>query len=191
MKTRFAFIFALLFPLMLFAQGEHLTFMGIPLDGTLDQFTTKLTKKGFSKISEEKSLAALAGDFAGYKECVVIVSTLNQKDLVYSAAVIFPPCNQWSSLESNYFSIKNMLTTKYGEPVKVVEEFQGGEPNSDNSKFIKLQLDECNYKTGFETENGRIFLALAHEGLIGCYVILGYVDNINEQLASAAAINDL
>lgn len=30
--------------------SEHLTFKGIPIDGTLNNFVTKLTKKGFTHI---------------------------------------------------------------------------------------------------------------------------------------------
>lgn len=75
-----------------------------------------MKENGFSHIGTEDGTAILKGDFAGYKGCLIGVSTLKQKDLVSKIAVIFPECETWSGLSGNYFNIKEMLTENSGEP---------------------------------------------------------------------------
>lgn len=192
MKAKLLFFITLLLPITMFAQSEHLTFKGIPIDGTLRQFTTQLTQKGFTKLGSENGQAMLTGDFAGYKDCYVLVNSVDQKDLVYLVGVMFPALDQWGLLEANYTKLKKMLTTKYGEPSEVVEKFQSRvQPRNDRDKLYELEFDRCTYKTIFDTEKGRIALSLAHEGVSKCYVILAYIDGINGGLAQDAAMDDL
>ena len=140
----------------------------------------------------ENGQAILQGDFAGYKNCYVAVSTLDQEDLVYMVGVMFPDLDQWSLLENNYTKLKEMLITKYGEPIDVVEEFQSTyQPRTDNEKLHKLKFDECTYKSIFESDKGRIVLTISHESVMKCFVVLGYVDGINGLRAQDAAIDDL
>ena len=192
MKAKLLLLISLLLPLTMFAQSEHLTFKGVPIDGTLRQFTSQLIQKGFTKINSENGQALLKGDFAGYKDCLVLVSTLDQRDLVYMTGVMFPDLDQWGLLESNYLKLKEMLTTKYGKPAEVVEEFQSRvKPQTDSDKLYKLKFDECTYKTIFQTPKGRIALTISHESVMRCFVLLGYVDGINGGLARDAAMDDL
>ena len=193
MKSRLSLLLILLFiPLVVLAQSEHLTFKGIPIDGTLSHFSSQLVKKGFTKMYSEDGQAIFQGDFAGYKDCMVVVSTLDQEDLVYMVAVAFPSKDQWALLESNYSSLKDMLTTKYGEPSEVIEEFQSRiQPDNDRDKLYELKFDRCTYKTIFETEKGRIGITISHESVMKCFVVLGYVDGINGARAHDGAMDDL
>src|SRR5205085_1224142 len=103
--------------------SKHLTFKGIPLDGTLDQYVAKMVQSGFNRISQENGVATLQGDFAGYKDCNVNVSTLKQTDLVHKIVVLFPKKDTWSTLSENYSDLKLMLKEKYGDPSEIVEKF--------------------------------------------------------------------
>jgi hypothetical protein len=102
---------------------EHLSFKGVPIDGKLVDYVSKMKQSGFTHLQTEDGTAYLNGDFAGYKDCYVGVSTLKQKDLVYKIAVVFSEKDTWSVLSTNYFDLKQMLTEKYGEPSDVVEKF--------------------------------------------------------------------
>ena len=177
-----------------FAQTEsqHLTFKGVPIDGTLNQFVSKMRTKGFVGTVNRDGTAALKGDFAGYKGCVIIVSTLQNKDLVSTIGVVFPECNTWETLERNYLQLKEMLTTKYGEPAKVVEKFQNPRSASDDSsKLHELKMDRCNYQTTFKTTKGDILLRLINGDYGSCHVLLAYYDKINRLEVEAAALEDL
>ncbi|MEY8686763.1 hypothetical protein AB9N12_11730 [Bacteroides sp. AN502(2024)] len=171
---------------------EHLTFKGIPIDGTLKEFTAKLKQKGFTYISSEEGAAMFSGDFAGYKNCTAVAVSSKERDLVCKVGVVFPSCDKWSELESNYMSLKQMLTKKYGEPSECVEEFQSlFSPQDDNQKIHELRLDRCKYYSEFETERGSIELQLSHQSVMECFVILSYYDGINQKAILSDAMDDL
>lgn len=171
--------------------STHLTFKGIPIDGTLSEYILKLENIGFSQIVTKNEITLLKGDFASYKNCTVGVATLEQKDLVCAITVFFPECDTWSSLSSNYFLLKEMLTEKYGKPSNNVEKFDGLQPRDDNSKIFEVKLDRCKYSTTYITEKGSIQLSIEHNGLISCFVQLTYFDKINGDILKAKAIDDL
>ncbi len=171
---------------------QHLSFKGVPIDGTLKEFVSKMTRLGFWNIGKEKGMAIMKGDFASYKNCHVGVSTLKSKDLVEKIVVILPACDTWSSLSSNYFNLKAMLTEKYGHAAQFIEEFQSYiEPLSDDEKMYKVKYDECKYSSNFETELGTIYLSIRHDGTNSCFVSLVYVDKINSAEIKKDALDDL
>lgn len=172
--------------------SEHLTFKGIPIDGTLNNFVTKLTKKGFTHIGTTDGIAILLGDFATYKKCSIGVMSSKDKDVVTSVCVQFPTCETWSTLETNYLLLKQMLTTKYGEPSDCLETFQSDwQPKDDNEKMYMLRTDKCKYYTAFKTEKGGIVLQLTHQNVLECRVTLSYIDAINYKAATSDAMDDL
>ena len=174
------------------ADSQHLAFKGVPIDGTLNAYVQKMKQNGFTVIGTEDGIALLKGDFAGYKNCTIGVATLKQKDLVSKITVLFPDQDTWSHLSSNYFSLKELLTEKYGDPSDCVEEFQTRvEPRDDNSKMHEVKMDRCTYYTTYEIEQGTIQLLIAHNSVMSCYVMLAYFDKINSDLIKNEAINDL
>ena len=44
---------------------EHLTFKGVPIDGTLSEYVAKMKSAGFKYLGEQDGTAILQGDFAG------------------------------------------------------------------------------------------------------------------------------
>lgn len=189
------FIFILIcMSVMGFAQEnkEHLTFKGVPIDGTLSSFVAQLKQKGFTHIGTNDGVAMLNGDFASYKNCTIGAVSLKDKDLVVKVAVIFPSRDTWSALESNYQSLKQMLTKKYGEPSDCVETFQSYlQPKDDNSKLHELGMDRCKFYTIFETKRGSIELQISHQSFSEYYVILSYFDAINQETLMSDAMDDL
>ena len=176
-----------------FAQSDtlHLKFKGVPIDGTQKEYVEKMEQKGFTYIGVEDEVAVLKGDFAAYKGCHVFVSTLKQKDLVCRIAVKFPDCKTWGQLSSDYFSLKEMLTEKYGKPAEETETFQNGEPDNDNDRFHEVRMDRCKYISTFETPKGTIELWIDNGGLFSCYVGLTYTDKINSAIIRNHALDDL
>lgn len=171
---------------------NHLAFKGVPIDGTLDQYVTKMKKSGFTDKGTENGIAILEGNFASYKNCVVGASTLKQKDLVSKITVMFSDRDTWSSLSSNYVDLKEMLTEKYGNPTDCVEKFQSySQPKDDESKMYEVKFDKCKYYTIYETEKGTIQLSIEHDGVMSCFVKLAYFDKINGETIKKEALNDL
>ena len=195
MKAKFLTILFAIISITSFAQNqkaEHLIFKGVPIDGTLAEYVSKMKQNGFNHVSTEDGTAILNGDFAGYKACVVGVSTLKQKDLVHKIAVVFPEKETWSTLFGNYSSLKELLTEKYGNPSEVVEKFDGAEyaqPKDDNKKMFMVKLDNCRYHSIWHTEKGDIELSIGHD--IKCFVTLDYFDKVNGGIVREKAKDDL
>ena len=175
------------------AQTEHLTFKGVPIDGTLSTFVSKLKQKGLTYIGTEQGVALFKGEFAAHKGCS-IAAIAYESGYVYRVGVMFPEKDTWIRLYNDYSSLKEMLTQKYGEPASVVEEFQsyrGGKDDSDNIKMHYVKHDRCQYITVFSTESGSIELRIDHNDMLECYVILVYEDNANGDKVRSNAIDDL
>lgn len=184
-----------LFATVAFAQSsesEHLTFKGVPIDGTLSQYVAKMKAAGFSYLGEEDGTALLKGDFAGFKGCTIGVSTLEGVDVVNRIVVLFTTYDEWSSLERDYNHLKDMLTKKYGEPSEVVQEFVNRLSSRNNTaKMLALGSDECTWFTTFSTEKGDIQLALSKYDYTSGMVVLKYFDKINTEAVMTAAMDDL
>lgn len=191
MKKIFATIFAILLAICSFAQ-EHLTFKGVPIDGTLNSYVAKMKAKGFSYLGSYDGVAMLKGDFAAHKSCTIVVATMQNKDLVSRIAVVFPEQEQWQYLYGDYSELKELLTIKYGEPTDCVEEFQGySQPKTDSDKMYAVQFDNCKYGSIFTTQKGEIQLSINHDGVSSCFVKLLYIDKINNNSVRKDALDDL
>lgn len=192
MKKLSILFFAILMVMSVNAQNEHLKFKGVPMDGTLNSFVDKLKTKGLNYEGTHEGVAMLSGDFAGYKSCLIYALAPEPRKVVSKAGVIFPEMEKWEDLEKAYMILKSMLTTKYGEPKDVVEEFQGySTPDSDISKLHALRYDRCKYSTSYETPQGKIVLSLSQRNNMSCFVVLEYYDEINTESVKANAIDDL
>lgn len=197
MSTKILFLITLF--LLIFSKAQdhtskHLTFKNVPIDGTLADYILKMKKNGLTHISTDDGKAILQGDFAGYKDCHVGVSTLKMMDLVSKIAVIFPEKETWSSLSDNYFNLKKMLSEKYGQPSDVLEKFvtkSYSQPEDDSSKMSQVKFDNCKYYSIWETDKGQIQLSIEHNGVVSCFVELMYFDKINHYRIYEKAKDDL
>ena len=184
---------AMMLALAATAQNGHLTFKGVPIDGTLKEFVGKLKQKGLTHIGTEQGIALLKGEFAAHKGCSIAVIA-HESGEVYRVGVMFPEQETWLRLYNDYSSIKEMLTQKYGEPTTVVEEFQsysGGKYDDDNTRMHYVKFDKCRYVTDFTTESGTIEVRIDHNDSLECYVVLIYEDTTNGDKVRSSAIDDL
>lgn len=179
-----------------FCQTSHLTFKGVPIDGSLNEYVNKMKAAGFTHVGTEDGIALMTGDFAGYKNCTIGVQTLKPRNLVHEITVVFPNQEKWPNLENDYIKIKEMLTTKYGAPSKSKEEFVKTpiymDLDKDDDKMSELRDDRCEYYSIFTLENGRITLQLRYTGYpYYAHIQLWYTDKANESVIEADAMNDL
>jgi hypothetical protein len=187
-KILFSVILALT-ATMLFAQNQsqHLSFKGVPIDGTLNEYVAKMKQSGFTLISTKDGVAKLRGDFAAYKNCSISIVTKG-KDLVSEITVIFPAEDRQALLLNNYFSLKEMLTEKYGEPSKSGKTFDIYS-SDDIFKMHDVVIDGCKYITVFSIDKGDIQLSIKHSRDL--FVVLSYFDKINGDIIQQKAMDDL
>lgn len=174
--------------------SSHLKFKGVPIDGKLEDFVSRMKRKGFKHVGTQDDTEIMQGDFADFKECTVYVTTLDNKDLVSRIAVTFPEQDQWEYLHGDYKHLKGLLTEKYGKPSSCTEKFQssyGSGPKDDGDKMYEVKFDRCKYETRFTTDNGEIILWIEHDGVSSCYVMLSYKDKENGNVIREHAKEDL
>lgn len=189
-RALFSFLLALS-SLITYAQDGHLSFKGVPIDGTLNHYVQEMRQKGFTLVKTGKGEAILRGDFAGIKGCEIGVYTLDAMDLVSNIGVIFPNQITWARLESDYQVLKSNLTDKYGRPKECVEKFDDRYVDDDNDRMHALKFDKCHYYTIWSTELGDIELSLQRDELLHCYVFLKYYDRINSNAVQNVIMEDL
>lgn len=168
----------------------HLAFKGVPITGTLKQYVTRMKAAGFRSVDADAHCALLTGDFAGYTDCTVQVSTLKALDVVSMIAVMFPSKDKWPELSNNYKRIKSLLTKKYGAPASCTEKFNTSfAPQSDHDRMFGVNMDECQYITTYRTRLGVIRLSIATG--FNPYVMLIYQDKANSGKVEQQAYDDL
>lgn len=191
-KILFIFLsIAILTPV--FAQtNNHMAFKGIPIDGSLSDFTAKMKQKGFTHLGTKDGVALFSGEFAAYKDCTIGAVSSKSTNTVNKVAVMFSDCDTWSQLYGNYSRLKEMLIQKYGEPTENIEKFDTySEPRDDNMRMLEVKMDRCVYVATWKTEKGDIELAIEHADFSSCFVRLSYWDKINTEKVTNSAIDDL
>jgi hypothetical protein len=171
------------------AQTEHLTFKGIPIDGTIKTMVAKLQDKGYKVLGVETEIGMLEGDFAGYSGCTIGV--MGSAGMVTNVIVLFPKCDTWSALYSNYLSLRDSLTDKYGVPESKVEIFESAsEPESDWERMYEVKNKRCLYRTTYALPNGKISISIGSSNY-DAYVAIAYVDSANMNTNKSKASEDL
>lgn len=173
------------------ASSDHIAFKGVPIDGTLKQYIARMKKSGFTLVDTQDGVALMSGDFAGRKGCNIIVSTLNDYDVVSKIVVVFPGHETWGPLYGDFNNLKELLTEKYGQPTSVIEKFQDKYIDDDQDRIHAVRMDRCKYETRFMTEKGEIVLWIDHKSVMSTFVCLQYKDKINSGAVKQQAINDL
>ncbi|MBO8440778.1 MAG: hypothetical protein IAC51_09045 [bacterium] len=174
--------------------SAHLKFKGVPIDGTLAEFVSNMKKVGFTHIVTLDENALLTGDFAGFKECTIVVySTPQPQEKVHTVAVIFPGHDDWPSLQRDYETLKSMLSEKYGGPAECVETFHRDSytPRSNSDKLYELKMNECTWVSTYTLPEGDIYLSIASNDLLSTFVILGYIDWKNTEAVKDKAMDDI
>ena len=186
------FIFSFMF-VMAQTPNNHLTFKGIPITGTLEDFAQKMEVKGFKKTFSGKIGAEFEGVFAGYSGCKIYVIKIPNQNIVHKVGVVFPKESSWADLEKEYNQFKYMLTNKYGEPSWYLEKFkEGASTVNDDAKMSSLKEGNCDYWTQWKVDNGYIKVEIVPViDTNGGNIRLAYFDKINDALAKKAKEDDL
>ena len=158
---------------------KHLEFKGIPIDGSLNEFVSKLEAKGFTKTETMGTIAQLKGEFAGENVNVYVVGSEKTKT-VWKVAVFFPEKSSWRSLKRDYFDYKELFTKKYGKPKNDFEFFSDPYYEGDGYELQALRLDKCSYCSFYNTREGSIMLEIDSSKCIS----VGYEDATNVKIKS-------
>ena len=163
---------------------EHLKFKGIPIDGTLKEFTAKLQQEGYKVTftNDEGYGCVLKGSFAGFSDCKILVIATETSHIVWKVVVKFPEQTSWYSLKSRFDDYKTSMAQKYGEPSGDYHFFSKPYYEGDGYEFQALKKDKCNYAAFFDVPEGGIIVEIQSvEYNSGC-VAITYEDKKNAEL---------
>ena len=103
---------------------EHLSFKGIPIEGSMTDFCQKLKAKGFTSIGSENNITLFSGDFTG-RDATVGVTATDDGENVFAVVVIFDSSDEWNTLVNTYDYYKDLYTRSDSNTALMAEVHQG------------------------------------------------------------------
>ncbi|MFG6341992.1 MAG: hypothetical protein K1V70_07570 [Alistipes sp.] len=186
MKKIFVTLTVLLAAINVLAQ-EHLSFKGVPIEGSMTEFCQKLKAKGFTSIGRENNITLFSGDFTGRKATVGVTATDDGKN-VFAVVVLFDSSGEWNTLVSTYDYYKDLYIRKYGEPT-VSRENNPARSDSNIALMAEVYQGTVVYGSAWEVTGGDIQLSIEKaSGIYEGMVMIRYRDSQNVE---AKIQNDL
>ena len=154
------FIFTLVLMLVttnLLAQ-EHLSFKGIPIEGSIKEFCNKLEAKGLTSMGTEDNVTLFTGDFTGREATIAVAATDDGKN-VFSVVVFFDSSEEWNTLVNTYDYYKDLYTRKYDKPAKSKEK-NPSYSDSNTSLMLELEQGKVVWGSAWKVTGGDIELSI-------------------------------
>lgn len=106
----------MLFAVINIMAQEHLSFKGIPIEGSMTAFCQKLKAKGFTQMGRDNNVTMFTGDFTGRQATVGVGATDDGKS-VHSVVVIFDESSEWNTLVNTYDYYKGYIFVSMVSPL--------------------------------------------------------------------------
>jgi hypothetical protein len=158
---------------------NHIKFRDIEINGNLSQFVSQLEKIGYSLKTSEGNTSKLNGIFLGKEGELFVVSTPKTKT-VWKVGFDFCKDENWISLKSDYKSLKEQITKKYGEPFETIEFFSSPYYDGDGNEIQAFKKGKCVFASYWEVESGFIDIGITDS----CQIRISYEDKINAEIKS-------
>lgn len=193
MKRIVSLVVMLMCVLPSFAQ-THMKFKGIDIDGSFTSFISKLKATGgYKDLRLDGELVGVEGSFAGYSNVTIMPVKTAKTSTVWKVAVFLDDSESWSTLKSQYRTLKENLSLKYGTP-QSYEFFSDPYYEGDGYEIQALRKEKCTWVSFFEAEEGTVYVEITSTGYKGCVHIV-YEDKANTAIKNAEkrtqVLNDL
>lgn len=180
----------MLFAVISLMAQEHLSFKGIPIEGSMTAFCQKLKAKGFTSIGSENNLTLFTGDFTGRNATVGVTATDDGKD-VFAVVVLFDPSGEWNALVNTYDYYKDLYTRKYGKP-SISKEKNPALSDSNTALMAEVHQGTVVYGSAWEVTGGNIQLSIEKSsGVYKGMVMIRYRDSQNVEAKIQNDLNDI
>ena len=189
--------FTVLFAFMVIAltsyaqsNSEHLSFKGIPIEGSMSEFCQKLQDKGLTSIGSKNNLTLFTGDFTGRNATIGVTATDDGKS-VFAVVVLFDPSGEWNTLVNTYTYYKALYTRKYGKPT-ISNENNPAHSDSNTALMAEVHQGTVVWGSAWEVTGGNIELSI--EKTTGIYegmVVIRYRDSQNVETKIQKDLEDI
>ena len=169
---------------------EHLSFKGIPIEGSITEFCKKLEDKGFVSIGNENNILIYSGDFTGRESTVAVAST-DDGENVFSVVVFFDTSDEWNTLVNTYDYYKDLYTRKYGKPAKSKEN-NPSRSDSNISLMSEVYQGTVVWRSSWKVIGGDIELSIEKSnGVYEGMVMIRYRDEQNIEAKIQKDLEDI
>lgn len=180
----------MLFAVISIMAQEHLSFKGIPIEGSMTAFCQKLKAKGFTSIGRDNNLTLFTGDFTGRNATVGVTATDDGKD-VFAVVVLFDPSGEWNTLVNTYDYYKDLYTRKYGKP-SISKEKNPSLSDSNTALMAEVHQGTVVYGSVWEVTGGDIQLSIEKSsGVYEGMVMIRYRDSQNIETKIQNDLDDI
>ena len=185
MKKIISVFFALCLCMAASAQ-QHMKFMGIPLDGTIDNFAMKLKAKGITYDAAEskaagKGIRKFCGTFMGEKATFTVFYNYKSKIVFSAVAELYYPTVE--SAHTPFVNLNDQLQQKY--PDATCKEYTGPDGKTDGLAFDIFD-ETGNNRIGFILQTLRV-----PSSGYGISICLTYTDTDNLMKSEKILSEDL
>lgn len=169
---------------------DHLTFKGIPIEGSMTTFCQKLKAKGFTQMGKDKNITLFTGDFTGRQATIGVGASDDGKN-VFSVVVLFDQSKEWNSLVSTYDYYKDLYTRKYGEPA-ISKENNPSHSDSNTALMAEVHQGTVVYSSAWNVPGGDIQLSIEKSsGIYEGMVMIRYRDSQNVEAKIQSDLEDI
>ncbi len=165
---------------------SHLSFKGIPIDGSAVRFIGLLEKEGFRKGS-----SGLVGTFAGVEN--VLIVPFEAAGNIWKIHVAFPPHGSWGEMREEYLKYKNWFGWKYVmSPTLSRERLSLRYKEGSGQEAWGFESGGSVYESLFDMMDGRIVLYVVYDkASSGMRLCIDYIDRINSTIKEERDMLDL
>lgn len=187
---RIFIILTMLFAIINIMAQEHLSFKGVPIEGSMTTFCQKLKAKGFTLIGRDNNITMFTGDFTG-RNATVGVSATDDGRNVFAVVVFFDPSGEWNTLVNTYDYYKDLYTRKYGSPT-VSKESNPARSDSNTALMAEVHQGTVVYGSAWEVTGGDIQLSIEKtSGVYEGMVVIRYRDSQNVEAKIKNDLDDI
>lgn len=170
---------------------KHLTFKGIPVDGTPEAFLLALKAKGFRVPQALPSGRFFAtGEFAGEPDVLVLVSS--KEFFVWKVTVLFPSKPSWAFVKEQYERFKRSYAEKFGVEPSCDEKLSPRYKEGSGNEVWGFESGDSRWRSTFHFPEGTVTLSVGfdnHDSKM--HLVIDYVDYLNYIVKREYEISDL
>ncbi len=169
---------------------EHLSFKGIPIEGSMTAFCQKLEAEGFISLGREGNVSLFSGNFTGRNATVGVAAAEDGKN-VYAVVVLFDSSKEWNTLFYTYHQYKDLYTRKYGAPT-VSKEINPAHSDSNIALMAEVYDGTAEYISVWNVPGGDISLSIQKtSGFYEGMVVITYRDAQNREAKIQENLGDI
>lgn len=142
--------------------ADHETLLGVPLNGTLSQFASKMSAKGVRTVERESTVYTLDGSYSGYSGCEFYVFPNENTGQVYKVDIYLPKRTTWSSIKNDYNKMVRQFAgnSNYRFDEEKAE-FDSPYREGDGDEVAAIKAEKCNYFTDYISSTGMVRVSIS------------------------------